>query len=88
MTPENPNGTLRQWIKSEHSRLHRVEEWPESAHKEVVLGAIHATLIRLEQANADIEVPCTTCASRRAKSNVVQFPCRPRGLTLVTRPAA
>ena len=85
MTPDN---TIRQWIKVEHSRLHRVEEWPESAYKDAVLTAVQATLARLEQANAAIKVPCTVCASRRPKSNVVEFPCRPRGLTLVTKPAA
>jgi len=88
MITENTNETLRQWIKLEHSRLHRVEEWPESANKDVVLASVHATLNRLEHANGDLAIPCTVCASRRVKSNVVEFPCRTRGLSLVTMPAA
>ena len=89
MTPDNMNDTTRQWIKFEHSRLHCVEEWPQSARKEVVLAAIHASLTRLEQANdAAAPMPCAVCASRPAKSNVLQFPRRAGGLTLVTRPAA
>jgi len=87
MMLNHTNDTIRQWIKLEHSRLHRVEEWPQSAHKDAVLASIHATLTRLERANAEF-TPCTVCASRRAKSNVVEFPSRSRALTLVTTPAA
>ena len=85
---ENTKDTIRQWIKLEHWRLHSVEEWPQSAHKIAVLESIRATLTRLEQANETVEMLCTVCASRQSKSNVVEFPRRTRGLTLVTWPAA
>ena len=85
---DNTKDTIRQWIKLEHSRLHSVEEWPQSAHKIAVLASIHSTLTRLEQANASAAISCTVCASRRPKSNVLEFPRRSRGLTLVTMPAA
>ena len=85
---DNTKATIRQWIKLEHSRLHRVEEWPQSAHKVAVLASIHATLSRLEETSAADATICTVCASQRVKSNVLEFPRRSRGLTLVTRPAA
>jgi hypothetical protein len=85
---ENTKDTIRQWIKLEHWRLHSVEEWPSSAHKIAVLESIRATLTRLEQSNETVEMLCTVCASRRPKSNVIEFPRKARGLTLVTRPAA
>ena len=85
---DNTKDTIRQWIRVEHSRLHNVEEWPDSSHKMAVLASIHATLTRLEQANAAAATLCTICASRRVKSNVLEFPRRSSGLTLVTRPAA
>jgi hypothetical protein len=87
MITDDKNEALRQWIKLEHSRLHHVEEWPESANKDAVLTAVRATLKRLEQANG-AAIPCTVCVSRRANSNLLEFPCPPRSLTLATRPAA
>jgi hypothetical protein len=89
MTFDSTNERIDQWIKFEHSRLHHVQEWPESAHKETVLTAIHSVLARLEVALAPQEPPrCSVCASGKAKPKLLEFPSRSRGLSLVTRPAA
>ncbi len=87
MTRESRIG---QWIKIEHYRLHTVEQWPRSAHKEAVLASIHSALERLY---ADLPAPfgpprCMVCASRRAESAVLQFPARPQHAPGITRLAA
>jgi hypothetical protein len=65
-----------QWIASEHHRLHTVEGWPDSAHKDATLRAIHSTLASLAQdpsLAASLPV-CPVCFSRRKVSTVVRFP--------------
>lgn len=36
-----------QWLKTEHHRLHVVEEWPDGPHKEAALNAIRSKLASL-----------------------------------------
>ena len=45
--------TLRQWVKTEHYRLHCAEGWPDSPHKEAVLAAARSVLERLEAATIE-----------------------------------
>jgi len=84
------NESVRQFIKMEHYRLHRAEEWPDSPYKEAVLAAVHSALDRLEAtANEPLEPPaCMVCASRRKRAPVVMFPSRPKGSPAVMQPAA
>jgi hypothetical protein len=66
----------QQWIASEHHRLHTVEAWPDSPHKDATLRAIHSTLSSLAQ-GASLAAslpPCEVCLSRRRVSGVVRFP--------------
>jgi len=87
MTRDN---RIAQWMKMEHYRLHAVEEWPESAHKQAVLAAIHFTMERLL---GDLPAPfdppgCMVCASRKGGSVVLQFPTRSQNAPGITRLAA
>src|SRR6266699_1981161 len=70
------NQKLGQWSRMEHYRLHSAETLPDGPYKEAVLAAIHSGLKRLNEASsAPFEPPvCTICASRRAKSVVLEFP--------------
>ena len=83
----NPANENLQWMKVEHYRLHCVEEWAESPHKEAVLAAIRSALDRLEASS--LKTPqCMVCASRRAKSVVLVFPSKPKGSPDLARLAA
>ncbi len=66
----------QQWIASEHHRLHTVEGWPDSPHKEATLRAIHSTLASL-RSDQSITPGCPICSSRRRVSGVVRFPSLP-----------
>ena len=87
MTREN---RIEQSMKMEHYRLHTVEQWPRSAHKEAVLASIHSALERLHaDSPAPFEPPrCMACACRRAESAVLQFPARSQNAPGITRLAA
>jgi hypothetical protein len=65
---------LSQWIAVEHYRLHLVERWPDSPHKEVTLAAIYSTLASLAQdsRSATVSLECVVCRARRAA--VIEFP--------------
>jgi hypothetical protein len=84
------NEPIAQWIRMEHYRLHCVEEWPESSHKDVTLAAIRSALQRLEAASAaGGELPwCMVCASRKTRAAVLQFPSRSQGLPDISKLAA
>ena len=45
-----------EWLATEHYRLHRVEEWPDSPRKEATLAAIHDLVARsaIERRNAGV----------------------------------
>lgn len=91
MQPMNPvNKSVRQFMKMEHYRLHRAEEWPDSPYKEAVLAAVHSALERLEATAIEPFEPaaCMVCASRRNRAPVVMFPSRPKGSPALMRPAA
>jgi hypothetical protein len=53
---------LCEWIRTEHQRLHIVEEWPASTHKDAVITAIHSTLASLLR---DLPIPpiCAICSA-------------------------
>jgi hypothetical protein len=61
------------WIAVEHYRLHLVERWPNSPHKEATLAAVYSTLASLEQDSRSATAPleCVVCCARR--SAVVEF---------------
>lgn len=82
--------SIGQWIRMEHYRLHCVEEWPDSSHKDATLISIRSALQRLETAaTAAVEpVQCVVCASRKTKSVVFQMPSRSTGSPAITRLAA
>ena len=84
------NDGLGQLVKVEHYRLHCVEAWPDSSHKQAVLAGIHSALQRLEAALPDPPDPpaCMVCASRRREPTVVQFPSGPQRLPAIARRAA
>jgi hypothetical protein len=64
---------LSNWIAAEHYRLHLVERWPNSPHKEATLAAVYSTLASLEQdsRSATASQECVVCRARRAA--VVEF---------------
>src|ERR1700733_5969550 len=59
---------LRHWIAVEHYRLHLVERWPDSPHKDATLAAVYSALAALGQdvllTTASRE--CVVCRARRA----------------------
>jgi len=68
-----------QWIAAEHHRLHTVESWPDSPHKEATLLAIHSKLASLAQDHGASTPSCEVCLSRRRASGVVRFPSSQQG---------
>jgi hypothetical protein len=68
------NDNLEQVMQVEHYRLHLVEGWPDSPHKQAVLSAIRSTLERLKAASPACVPMCLVCASRRREAAVLQFP--------------
>jgi hypothetical protein len=59
----------RDWLASEHHRLHHVERWPDSPRKQAVLGAIQSTLSSLlrHPATEPGIFNCFICQSKNAK---------------------
>jgi hypothetical protein len=64
---------LSYWISAEHYRLHLVERWPDSPHKEATLAAVYSTLASLERDFRSVTASqeCVVCRTRRA--SVVEF---------------
>jgi hypothetical protein len=64
---------LSNWIAVEHYRLHLVERWPNSPHKEATLAAVYSALASLERdsRSATASQECIVCRTRRA--SVVEF---------------
>ena len=62
---------LYQWLMTEHSRLHMVEAWPESAHRRATLAAILSTIHRLssEPSLRARSLDCTVCRARNLRSD-------------------
>ena len=84
------NDKLGQWIKVEHYRLHCVERWADSPHKQAVIAGLRSGLERLEAAlpaPAGLS-PCMVCASRRREAVVLQFPSGSQEAPVNTRLAA
>ena len=84
------NDKLGQWIKVEHYRLHCVERWADSPHKQAVIAGIRSALERLEAASPAPSglSPCMVCASRRREAVVLQFPSGSQEAPVNTRLAA
>ena len=83
--------SLRQWVRTEHHRLHCVEGWPDSPYKEAVLAATRSVLERLETAAIEPldSWACMVCATRRNQARkVLVFPSRPKGSPVIAKPAA
>ena len=83
--------SLRQWVRTEHHRLHCAEGWPDSPYKEAVLAATRSALKRLEMAAFEPfdSLACMVCATRRNQArNVLVFPSRPKGSPVIVKPAA
>jgi hypothetical protein len=62
---------LEQWVSVEHNRLHCVERWPESPHKQAVLAAIHSALQGLAGGSALL---CSICVGRKREAGILAFP--------------
>ena len=65
-----------EWLATEHYRLHRVEEWPESPRKEATLAAIQSTLMTLSRdlpPNGTMPA-CEICSSRKRPTRILLFP--------------
>lgn len=73
MTLENDK--LGQWIRVEHHRLHSVERWADSPHKQAVLAGIRSALERLQAASLSPvgSLPCMVCVSKRREAVVLQL---------------
>ena len=64
-----------QWLKTEHHRLHVVEEWPDGPHKEAALSAIRsklASLARDVSPETRVRV-CEICLSRQTSSSLFRL---------------
>jgi hypothetical protein len=66
---------LYQWLMIEHSRLHTVEAWPESAHRRATLAAVLAAIERLssEPSLCGKSLDCMVCRSRNRRSRVIEL---------------
>jgi len=83
--------SLRQWVKTEHHRLHCAESWPDSPYREAVLAATRSVLERLEAAAIEPSdsAVCMVCATRRNQTRkVLMFRSRPKASSVVVKPAA
>jgi hypothetical protein len=65
---------LSHWIAVEHYRLHLVERWPDSPHKDATLAAIYSTLAALGQNSllTTASRECVICSAKRLA--VVVYP--------------
>ena len=59
-----------QWLKTEHHRLHVVEEWPDGPHKEAALNSIRSKLASLMRGlpPGSQGPACEVCLGRQASS--------------------
>ena len=66
----------RDWVASEHQRLHDVERWPDSPRKQASLGAIQSTLDSLSRhpGAAAEAFACFTCQSKNTNLVVLEAP--------------
>src|ERR1043165_470845 len=83
--------SLRQWVRTEHHRLHCAEDWPDSPYKEAVLAATRSALKRLEVAASEPfdSLACMVCAMRRNQARkVLVLPSIPKGSPVIVKPAA
>jgi hypothetical protein len=56
-----------QWLRTEHDRLHIVEQWPDSPHKLAVLTAIRSSLASLiAKAPSAVCLECETCLNQHS----------------------
>jgi hypothetical protein len=63
----------REWLASEHQRLHNVERWPDTPRKHAVLGAIQSTLDSLSRhPGTEQAFACFICQSRNTKVIVLE----------------
>jgi hypothetical protein len=68
-----------QWFKTEHHRLHVVEEWPDSPHKQAALASIRSKLASLacHLPSGSHVLDCEVCLNRVDHSRVFAFPLAP-----------
>jgi hypothetical protein len=64
----------KDWLASEHQRLHNVELWPDSPRKQAAIGAIQSTLESLSRhpGAAEANFTCFLCESRKTKLIVLE----------------
>jgi hypothetical protein len=63
-----------QWLKTEHDRLHIVEQWPDGPQKSAALAAIRSSLNSLARtAPSHIELNCEICLNRHRSNGVVSL---------------
>lgn len=63
------------WLASEHHRLHDVEQWPDCARKQAVIGAIQSTLDSLSRYphTAQQSFSCFLCEARKTTPKVLKM---------------
>lgn len=64
-----------QWMNMEHYRLHCVEQWPDSPHKDATLAGIRTALERLSWGprGMDVAQHCSICLSRKRPATVLSI---------------
>jgi hypothetical protein len=62
-----------QWLAMEHYRLHTMEEWPDSPHKERQLAAVRSSLESLLRYGAK-PIDCHECLKQKTRPVVFQLP--------------
>ena len=61
-----------QWLKTEHDRLHVIEQWPDGPHKLAVLKAIRSSLESLiRKVPSTVGLDCEICLNRKTTLEVV-----------------
>ena len=68
-----------QWFRTEHHRLHVIEEWPDSPQKQAALAPIRSKLASLARylPSGSHVLDCEVCLNREKHSWIVAFPVAP-----------
>jgi len=68
----------REWLATEHYRLHVIEQWPNGPRKEAVLTAARSaleSLLRTTPRNGSA-FRCPICAGKRQSATLIEYPLR------------
>jgi hypothetical protein len=70
----------KQWLAIEHSRLHVIENWPESAKREISLQAVRSAIRSLTGDDDPWSAECLICGEPKHSGLLLELPKRPGGV--------